>query len=509
MGPELGCRTMDKLDILLIPFILLLRMSLQFFALLFPVLRLLLWLYDFCFNQAITHGLQVELLRSFLYVAYLFLRLAMLVIYWLHKILGWILAPVYYFWVVISFWPRFYWRLFRPSAKGRSVWSILTDPEDQSSVSCKLKNLNPAGWIRPLWSKYMVFSTYQVHGACAHLHQNQNKEVAESLIESAGPALPRAWDPLRLAIPFEYLSARLFKPPDCSLARLLTILPLLSLYSVPLCRGALYLSSVRVRTLLGASAKIVSSRIALTTTPRSRAGNAPVSFDSDGISFIIDNSATCIICNERSLFVGPLLPENYRVETVQATVSQKRYAGTIRLELVDDSNATHVYEIPEAIYDPQTQFNLIGIPFLAAYFNDTNCSAGDDVDADGTTIKSSGCRSKFVWDHGRNVRNFTHGESTLPELVLCQGHGYFSAFCTRSVMLMQLHSPFLLPSLSRRIVLKTLPWYRMTRIQITRILNPFPTTSRRTTLWNFTNRLLRTLPLLKHSLTKKMAPRSS
>jgi hypothetical protein len=103
-----------------------------------------------------------------------------------------------------------------------------------------------------------------------------------------------------------------------------------------------------------------------------------------------------------------------------------RYAGTILLELVDDSNATHVYEIPEAIYDPQTQFNLIGIPFLAA----TNCSAGDDVDADGTTIKSSGCRSKFVWNHGRNVRNFTHGESALPELVLYQGHGYFSAFCT-------------------------------------------------------------------------------
>jgi hypothetical protein len=50
-----------------------------------------------------------------------------------------------------------------------------------------------------------------------------------------------------------------------------------------------------------------------------------------------------------------------------------------------------VYEILEAMYDPNTQFNLIGIPFLAAYFNDTNCSAGDDVDADGITIKSSGC----------------------------------------------------------------------------------------------------------------------
>ena len=155
---------------------------------------------------------------------------------------------------------------------------------------------------------------------------------------------PRAWDPLRLAIPYEYLPARIFKPPDCSLAKLLTILLLLGLYSVPLCRGALYLSSMHVRTLLGASTASVFSCIALITIPRSRAGNAPVSFDSDGILFIIDNSATCIICNERSLFVGPLRPENYRVETVQATVLQKQYAGTIRLELVDDSNATHVYK---------------------------------------------------------------------------------------------------------------------------------------------------------------------
>jgi hypothetical protein len=29
-----------------------------------------------------------------------------------------------------------------------------------------------------------------------------------------------------------------------------------------------------------------------------------VTFDTDGIPFIIDNLATCIICNVRSLFVG-------------------------------------------------------------------------------------------------------------------------------------------------------------------------------------------------------------
>ena len=132
---------------------------------------------------------------------------------------------------------------------------------------------------------------------------------------------------------------RLFKPPDCYLAKLLTILLLLGLYTVPLVRGATHLAILRTRTLLGDSALTVTSRIFLATTPRPREGNAPVSFDTDGIPFIIDNSATCIICNERSLFVGTLRPENYKVETVQATVSQKRYAGTIRLELVDDSDS--------------------------------------------------------------------------------------------------------------------------------------------------------------------------
>ena len=31
----------------------------------------------------------------------------------------------------------------------------------------------------------------------------------------------------------------------------------------------------------------------------------------------------------------------------------------------------------------------------------------------------------------KHTRNFTHGDSTLPEIMLYQGHGYFDAFCTR------------------------------------------------------------------------------
>ncbi len=186
------------------------------------------------------------------------------------------------------------------------MWSILTDPENKSSTVRKLTNCNPAGLIRPLWSRYMVFTTYQVHGAYAHLHQHWNKDVEKCIIESIGPVLPRAWDPLRLAIPNEYLLARVFKPPDCSLTKLLTILLLLGLYSVPLVRGTLHLSCLRLHTLFRVGAESVTSCIALATTLPPRAGNAPVSFDTDGILFIIDNSATCIICNECSLFVGNL-----------------------------------------------------------------------------------------------------------------------------------------------------------------------------------------------------------
>ena len=64
--------------------------------------------------------------------------------------------------------------------------------------------------------------------------------------------------------------------------------------------------------------------------------------------------------------MGELRAENFAVETVHGSASRKRYAGTIHLELVDDARQSHVHEIPGAIYDLETKFNLIGVPFLAA-----------------------------------------------------------------------------------------------------------------------------------------------
>ena len=97
---------------------------------------------------------------------------------------------------------------------------------------------------------------------------------------------------------------------------------------------------------------------------------------------------------------------NVKVNTIEATQVRQRYEGTIRLDLVDDLNVTHSYDIPGAINDPSSKFNLLGIPKLADFFKDKDYLPGDDVDSDGTTVKFRGCCSRLTWDHGKHTRNF-------------------------------------------------------------------------------------------------------
>jgi hypothetical protein len=117
--------------------------------------------------------------------------------------------------------------------------------------------------------------------------------------------------------------------------------------------------------------------------------------------------------NDCSLFPGNLVPVQVHIDTIQTSKSRQWYQGTICLELIDDTNIKHTYNISNAIYDTASNFNLLGIPKLAEYFNNRNSLPGNDVDSDGATIKSSGCCLRLVWDHGRHLRNFMHGDSAL------------------------------------------------------------------------------------------------
>eukprot|EP00956_Cyclotella_meneghiniana_P040937 scaffold209902_cov23-Cyclotella_meneghiniana.AAC.2 len=82
--------------------------------------------------------------------------------------------------------------------------------------------------------------------------------------------------------------------------------------------------------------------------------------------------------------------------------------GTIRLVLTDDAGDQHQYDIAGALYDPESPFNLLGIPFLSKHFHDAKNN--------GTRITSGAYQSTFVWDHGKNERTFQHGVDCLPTL---------------------------------------------------------------------------------------------
>jgi hypothetical protein len=92
----------------------------------------------------------------------------------------------------------------------------------------------------------MVFSTYQVHGAYAHLHQHNNEEVTDAISDATGSPLPRVWDPLRRSIPYQYLSASLFKPPDCYFGQWIAVISIMIIYMAPLCRRAAYPTCLRL-----------------------------------------------------------------------------------------------------------------------------------------------------------------------------------------------------------------------------------------------------------------------
>ena len=233
MGPGSGIRTFDKIDIILLPIVLLLRVSLIFQRLICFLAKVSNHLYGYLFHQGSPLGIHLEILPTLTYIVYILMHLSIFALGELQGFVQIILSFPVLLWRGVCFWPRLYFGLFGPGAAGRSIFAIIFDPEDETSTRRKIKNQKPAGTIRPLWSKFLVFSTYQVHGAYAHLFQTNNRDVSEPITEASGPATPRAWDPLRLAVPYKFLATRIFQPPDCHLRRGLTIALLIAVYLVP------------------------------------------------------------------------------------------------------------------------------------------------------------------------------------------------------------------------------------------------------------------------------------
>ena len=132
MGSKTGCRTFDKLDFIIFPLVLLLRVSLSFSALLKHLFWLLHCFHDYFFNQASFCRVHHKVLPTISFLSYL--AIAMFLLYWMHLLPAILLSFPFKLCQGLLFWSRLLYCLFNPHAPRQLVWQILTDPEDCSST---------------------------------------------------------------------------------------------------------------------------------------------------------------------------------------------------------------------------------------------------------------------------------------------------------------------------------------------------------------------------------------
>jgi hypothetical protein len=93
-----------------------------------------------------------------------------------------------------------------------------------------------------------------------------------------------------------------------------------------------------------------------------------LSFDTDGVYFITNNSANGGICNIKSMFPGDFEQQIVALVTAEGRATAMKQVGTIRLFPKDDAGKTWSYDIPDVVYEPELPYGLLGIPFLGKCF---------------------------------------------------------------------------------------------------------------------------------------------
>jgi hypothetical protein len=80
-----------------------------------------------------------------------------------------------------------------------------------------------------------------------------------------------------------------------------------------------------------------------------------------------------------------------------------KLVGTKCLVLKDDTGKTWSYDIHDVVYDPETSYSLLSIPFLGRYF-----ARNDEANEFGkkTWIQSASTMFLFQCDHGKHQQHF-------------------------------------------------------------------------------------------------------
>jgi hypothetical protein len=99
------------------------------------------------------------------------------------------------------------------------------------------------------------------------------------------------------------------------------------------------------------------------------------------------------------MFVGDFENQKVTLITAEGRTTTIKKVGTIHLVLKDDAGKNWSYDIPGIVYDPESPYRLLGIPFLGRYF--ARNDEANEFDTD-TWIRSASTNSLFQWDHGKH-----------------------------------------------------------------------------------------------------------
>jgi hypothetical protein len=205
-------------------------------------------------------------------------------------------------------------------------------------------------------------------------------------------------DPLRLARLYNHIQSGLTLPPDCFLLCMLACISIIMVLTMIIItkRVQYWLSRQHVTTKkspehqTGEPTKtnfyrtrckvwhkrqqsytftLPSMQITMlaTSTDQYQKPNS-FSVDTGGVYFIINKSAKGGICNIKSMFVGDFEQQIVTLVTAYGRPTTMKQVGTIHLILKDDAGKTWLYDIPDVVYDPESPYSQLGIPFLGKFF---------------------------------------------------------------------------------------------------------------------------------------------
>jgi len=148
-------------------------------------------------------------------------------------------------------------------------------------------------------------------------------------------------------------------------------------------------------------------------------------FDTDELSFAMDNCANVNICNYKEAFTTL---EPIQIPAAIATASEKAIlqgVGTINLIWRDDDGKKHEKLVKDFYYCPQSLFNVLSIPKLAQQIEDSK-----EKYPTGTGISTYAYHSVFTWEQGKYTRTIIHPSSLLPSMGFNTGFAELHNFCT-------------------------------------------------------------------------------